>query len=69
MKLTQLKPMSTLDKAENLLYIMEEASKLSNNKEKTVKILKSEFTQSELRSIYKNALKQLSHDRYDKGDK
>jgi hypothetical protein len=56
MKLAQVKPMM-----QSLTNVQNEINKAS---EKTVKVLNCEFTVKELQSIYKNALKQLSHDTY-----
>jgi hypothetical protein len=35
-----------------------------NEFNKKIKILNAEFTLSELKTVYKNALKQLSHDKF-----
>lgn len=63
MKIFPLKYLSPLDKFKNFVKIVESTSGSNNDK---VKILNSEFEKKELCSIYKSALKQLSHDKYEK---
>jgi len=63
MKIFPLKCLSLMDKANNLIKI---AENYPVQKDETVEVLNSEFSKSELRSIYKNALKHLSHDKFDK---
>lgn len=84
MKIFPLKPLSMIDKAENLIAAAENLQKtsplslkpidktvaqLTNNKpdyNKKINLLGSEHTLRELRSAYKNARRQLNHDKFEK---
>lgn len=67
MKIFPLKPLSQLDKFNNLIKIIQEAPAPSqNNVEKNVTIINSKFSISELRSIYKQGLKRLNRDKFEK---
>lgn len=67
MKIFPLKPLSTLDKFKNLMYIMRKAqtpiNEASNDK---ISLIDAQFTKQELRSVYKNALKMLKNDHFEK---
>lgn len=65
MKIFPLKPISTVDKFQNLMDIIENMPKSKNTDfDQKVQILNSEFTIRDIREIYKNARQQLSHDKF-----
>ena len=64
MKIFPLRPLSQLDKAKNLLAIMNQANK--NNYDREIEILGCKMTVRELREIYKSGLKQLRADKFEK---
>ena len=64
MKIFPLKPLSTIDKFNNLMHIINEAAELKKAEEQ-VQVLGANFSKRELRSVYKNALKQLSKDSFE----
>lgn len=67
MKINNIKILSPMDKINNLMYLIEKNQK--PNYDKKINLIGSEFTLRELRSIYKEALKTLSHDKFEKTSK
>ena len=67
MKIFPLRPLAPIDKLKNLMFIMKEyppiTEKSLNDK---VSLINAEFTKSELRSEYKNAIKMLHQDKFEK---
>ncbi len=68
MKIPQIKILSPLDKAENLLTVIKNAknTKPQINYDRKVEVLGREYTVRELRSMYKQGLQMLSHDKFEK---
>lgn len=69
MRIPQIKFLSPLDKAINLLKIIESSAKkpvAPSPYDRKVEVLGSEYTVREIRSMYKQGLKMLSHDKFDK---
>lgn len=84
MKIFPLKPLSNIDKFNNLMSAIGELSQCSKpkmtdmiekaeaqinkkpNYDREINVLGRPYTIRELRSIYKDALKQLSRDRFEK---
>lgn len=67
MKIFPLKVLSPLDKFNNFIKIIETAPvKQAELQDKEVEILNMKFSTRELRSIYRNCLKQLSRDEFNK---
>lgn len=68
MRIPKIKILSPMDKMNNLLSLIESNQKKTNY-EKKIKLIGSEFTLREIRTIYKEALKVLSHDKFEKASK
>lgn len=81
MKIFPLKPLSNIDKFNNLMSAIGELSQCSKpkmtdmiekaaaqkpNYDREINVLGRPYTIRELRSMYKDALKQLSRDRFEK---
>ena len=67
MKIFPLKVLTPLDKLNNFIKIIETAPvKQATLPDKEVEILNMKFSTRELRSIYRDCLKQLSRDEFNK---
>ncbi len=67
MKIFPIKVLSPADKINNFIKIIEQAPLSSKPQyDKEVSILNAKFTIRELRSIYKDGLKQLNRDKFEK---
>lgn len=65
MKLLPVKILSPLDRMNNFIKIVNQAAN-SAQYDREVTILNAKFTVRELRSMYKDGLKQLSRDKFEK---
>ena len=70
MKIFPLKPMSTLDKFNNLVKIIEDTKPKQNTlANREVEIMGVKYSTKDLRSMYRSCLKQLNRDEYTKCNK
>ncbi len=70
MKIFPLKPLSTLDKFNNLVKIIENAKpKKTPVPDQEVEILNMKISRRELHSMYRDCMKQLSRDEFNKCNK
>lgn len=71
MKIFPLKPMSTLDKFNNLIKIIETSKPKPKPKptalpDREVEIMGVKYSTKELRSMYRDCMKQLNRDEFNK---
>lgn len=72
MKIFPLKPMSTLDKFNNLIKIIEESKpkpKQNTLPDREVEIMGTKYSTKDLRSMYRHCMKQLNRDEFNKCNK